>query len=355
MTKADPCSSISGCRSWARGYDKWLRSVCESRRKERRSSRSVTTTAVRFAAGPGILPPVPDVQDLPPVVCPPGRDSRGHQGKLVGGGVAYEYDRSNRGYADPDPERRHGEPRNGGYAVVPPQGSHREGAGGRGVCAAVPARRGGRPGAGYAADPPEVRSEQPAGDQRAEADQPAGAAGVPRLPRHPAGAQGAGDQHPVHPQGYRRGPRGGQGQGRRRVAVYGQLEVCRVACREIADSRARSREGCLRWPGSAGRGPQGKLSHQIPPGIEVEVDGDSLHVRRTNETKAVKSLHGLTRKLLANMVEGVNEGFKKVLEINGVGYRAELKDRELHMTLGFSIPSSSRCRRACPPRWNGRP
>ena len=86
------------------------------------------------------------------------------------------------------------------------------------------------------------------------------------------------------------------------------------------------------------RGPKGTLSHNIPEGIEVDVDGGALQVRRAGETKALKSLHGLTRKLLANMVEGVSEGFKRVLEINGVGYRAELKDESLHLTLGFSHP-----------------
>jgi len=86
------------------------------------------------------------------------------------------------------------------------------------------------------------------------------------------------------------------------------------------------------------QGPKGKLAHSIPEGITVEMDGDRLHVRRNNETKPVRSLHGLTRKLLANMVEGVSQGFKRVLEINGVGYRAELKDGSLHLTLGFSHP-----------------
>ncbi len=86
------------------------------------------------------------------------------------------------------------------------------------------------------------------------------------------------------------------------------------------------------------RGPKGTLSHNLPPGIEVDVDGDRLHVRRNGETKSARSLHGLTRKLLANMVEGVSQGFRKVLEINGVGYRAELKDQSLHLTLGFSHP-----------------
>ena len=86
------------------------------------------------------------------------------------------------------------------------------------------------------------------------------------------------------------------------------------------------------------QGPKGELVHSIPEGITVEMDGDRLHVRRNNETKTVRSLHGLTRKLLANMVEGVSQGFKRVLEINGVGYRAEVKDRSLHLTLGFSHP-----------------
>ena len=86
------------------------------------------------------------------------------------------------------------------------------------------------------------------------------------------------------------------------------------------------------------QGPKGTLSHNIPQDIDVEVDGGMLHVRRNGETKSARALHGLTRKLLANMVEGVSQGFKKVLEINGVGYRAELKDQVLHLTLGFSHP-----------------
>ena len=86
------------------------------------------------------------------------------------------------------------------------------------------------------------------------------------------------------------------------------------------------------------QGPKGTLTHSIPQGLTVDVDGDTLHVRRNDETKTVRALHGLTRKLLANMVEGVSQGFRKVLEINGVGYRAEVKDQSLHLTLGFSHP-----------------
>jgi large subunit ribosomal protein L6 len=70
----------------------------------------------------------------------------------------------------------------------------------------------------------------------------------------------------------------------------------------------------------------------------VEIDGEVLHVRREDDTAKARALHGLTRKLVANMVEGVSEGFRRVLEINGVGYRAELKGQELHLNLGYSHP-----------------
>ncbi len=86
------------------------------------------------------------------------------------------------------------------------------------------------------------------------------------------------------------------------------------------------------------RGPKGTLAHSVPPCLRVEADGGTLHVRRSGDAKAERALHGLTRKLLANMVEGVSQGFRKVLEINGVGYRAESKERSLHLTLGFSHP-----------------
>ena len=86
------------------------------------------------------------------------------------------------------------------------------------------------------------------------------------------------------------------------------------------------------------RGPKGTLTHRVPSCVQVEVEGDTLHVRRSGDGKSERSLHGLTRKLLANMVEGVSQGFRRVLEINGVGYRAESRDGSLHLTLGFSHP-----------------
>lgn len=85
-------------------------------------------------------------------------------------------------------------------------------------------------------------------------------------------------------------------------------------------------------------GPKGKLRTEVPMGIQIQVEGKQLRVSREGEEGRSKALHGLTRKLVANMVEGVSRGFSRVLEINGVGYRAEVKGTELHMTLGFSHP-----------------
>ena len=85
-------------------------------------------------------------------------------------------------------------------------------------------------------------------------------------------------------------------------------------------------------------GPKGKLRTEIPAGIQVKIEGNQLRVGREAEERKIRALHGLTRKLIANMVEGVSRGFSRVLEINGVGYRAEVKGTELHLTLGFSHP-----------------
>jgi len=85
-------------------------------------------------------------------------------------------------------------------------------------------------------------------------------------------------------------------------------------------------------------GPKGKLGHQLPPGFTVEINGDELVVKRPGDTNLERSLHGLTRKLIANMAEGVSKGFTKVLEINGVGYRAEAKGAQINLSLGYSHP-----------------
>jgi large subunit ribosomal protein L6 len=85
-------------------------------------------------------------------------------------------------------------------------------------------------------------------------------------------------------------------------------------------------------------GPKGKLRTEVLQGIQIKLEGNQLRVVRDGEERNLKALHGLTRKLVANMIEGVSRGFSRVLEINGVGYRAEVKGTDLHLTLGFSHP-----------------
>ena len=85
-------------------------------------------------------------------------------------------------------------------------------------------------------------------------------------------------------------------------------------------------------------GPKGKLQSTLPPGVDVKVEGNVVRVERRNDERKSRAVHGLTRKLIANMAQGVSQGFSRVLDINGVGYRAEVKGQEIHMTLGYSHP-----------------
>jgi large subunit ribosomal protein L6 len=86
------------------------------------------------------------------------------------------------------------------------------------------------------------------------------------------------------------------------------------------------------------KGPKGTLERVLPAELEITVDGAEVNVKRPNDLKRIKSLHGLTRTLIHNMVVGVSEGYQKVLEVNGVGYRAAKSGKELTLTLGYSHP-----------------
>jgi large subunit ribosomal protein L6 len=86
------------------------------------------------------------------------------------------------------------------------------------------------------------------------------------------------------------------------------------------------------------KGPKGELSTTFAPMLSITQDGDILKVERPNDDREVKALHGLTRSLLNNMVVGVTDGFTKVLEIQGVGYRAALDGKNLVLNVGFSHP-----------------
>ena len=86
------------------------------------------------------------------------------------------------------------------------------------------------------------------------------------------------------------------------------------------------------------KGPKGTLERVLPLEMSIKVEGSEVVVTRPNELKKMKSLHGLTRTLIANMVTGVTAGYEKGLEINGVGYRAAKAGKELTLTLGYSHP-----------------
>ena len=86
------------------------------------------------------------------------------------------------------------------------------------------------------------------------------------------------------------------------------------------------------------KGPKGTLTRKLVDDLTINIENNQIVVTRPNDLKRYKSLHGLTRTLIANMVEGVTNGYSKVLEINGVGYRAAKSGNKLTLTLGYSHP-----------------
>ncbi len=85
-------------------------------------------------------------------------------------------------------------------------------------------------------------------------------------------------------------------------------------------------------------GPKGKVSQKVGARMNVAIEDGEIRVSRRSDAGPDRAMHGLTRALLANAVHGVSEGFSKVLEINGVGYRAEVQGKEVHLALGYSHP-----------------
>ena len=86
------------------------------------------------------------------------------------------------------------------------------------------------------------------------------------------------------------------------------------------------------------QGPKGKLSQRLPAGIGFELNGDELQAKTLREDPQLGKFHGLARSLVANAVRGVTDGYKKELDIVGVGYRAEVKGKQVHFALGYSHP-----------------
>ncbi len=86
------------------------------------------------------------------------------------------------------------------------------------------------------------------------------------------------------------------------------------------------------------KGPKGELVRVLPAEMNIALEGENVVVTRPSDLKKMKSLHGLTRTLIANMITGVTAGYEKVLEINGVGYRAQKQGKTLVLSLGYSHP-----------------
>ena len=86
------------------------------------------------------------------------------------------------------------------------------------------------------------------------------------------------------------------------------------------------------------KGSKGTMTFGIMPNIEVALEDGQIAVKRANDEKSVRAAHGMTRAILSNMITGVSQGFERVLEIIGVGYRAQMQGKNLVMALGFSHP-----------------
>lgn len=86
------------------------------------------------------------------------------------------------------------------------------------------------------------------------------------------------------------------------------------------------------------KGPKGELEHQFPAGLQITLNDGEITVQRPSDDRKFRALHGMTRALINNMVVGVSQGFEKVLEVNGVGYRAEMDGENLVLYVGYSHP-----------------
>lgn len=86
------------------------------------------------------------------------------------------------------------------------------------------------------------------------------------------------------------------------------------------------------------KGPKGELSRVLPSEVSIEQEGETILVKRRDESRAARQRHGLSRTLVANMVDGVSQGFQRRLEIQGVGYRAAVQGRNLVLNVGYSHP-----------------
>src|SRR5262249_15610340 len=130
--------------------------------------------------------------------------------------------------------------------------------------------------------------------------------------------------------------RGARGEARRRAALRGLVAVSRIGRKPVAIPGGVSVdrvEGGLRV-----KGPAGAVTQRVPPRIAVEGAGAEVRFARPDDGKPPRALHGLARALVANMVRGVTQPFVRELEIQGVGYRADVSGKTLRIQIGFSHP-----------------
>jgi large subunit ribosomal protein L6 len=185
--------------------------------------------------------------------------------------------------------------------------------------------------------PPALSAQPGAGDHRAAADQQARGEGVRGRGPPAAGDGGPGGGDSVHLPGGGDGPGGAAAAGGRRSALL-----------RLVGRAAMSRVGKAPVPLPAGvtaelsdhqltvRGPQGELTRGLPEVMGVVVEGGAIRVSRPSESREHRALHGLTRSLVANMVQGVSQGYGRVLELYGVGYRVQQQGQRLTLQLGYS-------------------
>ncbi|MEZ5283299.1 MAG: 50S ribosomal protein L6 [Vicinamibacterales bacterium] len=114
------------------------------------------------------------------------------------------------------------------------------------------------------------------------------------------------------------------------------MTPCRESEEANRDPEGGHRQGRRR--GRRGQGPKGQMRQALPPGVTVAVEGTELLTRKAADERELDKYHGLARSLVNNAVLGVTEGWKRELDIVGVGYRAELKGKQVHLALGYSHP-----------------
>lgn len=122
----------------------------------------------------------------------------------------------------------------------------------------------------------------------------------------------------------------------RLFAKYGNTEMSRIGKQPIQIPQGVTVQ--LKNGEVVVRGPKGELRQEIQPEVKVAIKKDQVLVSRKSEDKLARSLHGLTRTLIANMIQGVTEGWSKTLKLVGTGYRAKLEGEELILSVGFSHP-----------------